>query len=894
MIATALGAARAGRGTALCFDGDAGMGKTTLLDAAVAAAPDFRHLRTVGVEGTTALGHAGLADVVTPLLDLLPAVPEPQRRALDAALGLAGPAEGSRYLVAAGLLSLLSAAAADRPVLLVVDDLQWVDRESRAALLFAVRRLRHDPVAALLACRDSDVDPDVPTHRLAGLAPEPARALLRGLVAAPVADRLVAETGGNPLGLTETARSLTPGQRRGSAALPGVLPVGDRLASALRRSVAGLTPPARRALVLAAAHTGAATVVAALAAEGLDPERAVDEAERAGALVVRDGSLLFRHPLLRAVVWADAAPAERRSAHGSLAARLHDRPEQRVRHLAEAVLGHDDELARALLDAAAQERRRSGHAAAGALAERAAQLTSSPVEAAARRAAAVEDAFLGGDGERVRRLAADVLDGPADDGARSRALLWLGVLEQYAGSVHRARDLLERAAATGSGPVALRAVAELASVGYRTGQPEAMASAARSAAGLADASDPEQEMLARYTEAAALAVAGRWEQAHAPAARALELLETDPVLRDEPRHLALALLAAGWMREPLRAAGFLDRRMDRARALGALGVLPLPLSLVAGGAALLGRHDLAHAWAGEAVELGTELGYAADVAIAHEVAAWQAAARGLPDEAAASLAEARRLAAVAGTDAAAVHVDLVDAFAALCRGDLPHVVAVLERRLRIDDGRLPRGDYPLSVAPDLVEAYLGTGRAADAAALAARHAKRHRDTPDPDIAAHRARLLAMTCDDGAAADAGFAEAHRAHAGGRDPFEAGRTRLLHGSRLRRDGQRVAAREQLRTAGDAFRAMDLSGWAARADDELAATGRTARRGRGAGDQLTSQETRVVVLVARGMTNREIAAALFLSPRTVEHHITSALRKRGMRSRTELAIAQTAGEQ
>ena len=690
------------------------------------------------------MGHAALADLVSPLRDVLPAVPDPQRRALEAVLGWSATAEAERHLVAAALLSLLSAAAAERPVLLVVDDLQWVDRESRAALLFAARRLHHDAVVVLMACRDSDVDPDIPTRHLTGLEAAPARALLRGLVTGPVVDRLVTETGGNPLGLTELARSLSPEQRRGSAALPQVLPVSDRLAAALRRSVGELSALARRALVLAAARAEAGPVVEALAAEGLDADRAVDEAERAGALVLHEGRLGFRHPLLRAVVWADAAPAERRSAHRSLAAALGHRPEQRVRHLAEAVVGYDDEVARALLDAAAAERRRSGYAAAVALTERAAQLVRSPVEAAAYRAAAVQDAFLGGDVRRVHSLAAAVLDGPADGHARGRALLWLGILEQYAGSVPRARELLEQAAAIGSREVRLRAAAELVAVGYRLGVPAVMSSAAGAAAELADADDPEQEMLARYTEAAALAVAGQWAQAHAPAARALELLETHPPLRDEPRYLAIALLATGWMGEPLRAAEFLDRRMDRARELGALGVLPLPLSLVAGGAALLGRHDLAYAWAGEAQELGTELGYAADVGTAHELLAWQAAARGLPEEAGRSLDEARRLAAVAGVLDAAVHVDLVDAFAALCRGDLQRVITVLERRLRIDEGRLPRGDYPLSVAPDLVEAYLGVGRAADAAALADRHAALHRDAPDPDVRAHGARLRAMT------------------------------------------------------------------------------------------------------------------------------------------------------
>ena len=226
------------------------------------------------------------------------------------------------------------------------------------------------------------------------------------------------------------------------------------------------------------------------------------------------------------------------------------------------------------------------------------------------------------------------------------------------------------------------------------------------------------------------------------------------------------------------------------------------LSLIAGGGMLFGRHQEGYALAGEAVELGTELGYVADVAIAYELLAWQQASRGLHAEAGRSLAESRRLTDRAGVSAAAVHVHLIDAYAALCRGDLDRVVELLEGRIAADGGRLPRGDYPLGVAPDLVEAYLGLGRRDDAAALAARHAELHRDSPLPEPRAHAARLAGLLAGDEAAAEAAFAAAYEAHA---DPFEAARTRLLHGSRLRRAGRRVEARPQLRAAADAFAAL-----------------------------------------------------------------------------------------
>ena len=224
----------------------------------------------------------------------------------------------------------------------------------------------------------------------------------------------------------------------------------------------------------------------------------------------------------------------------------------------------------------------------------------------------------------------------------------------------------------------------------------------------------------------------------------------------------------------------------------------------------------------------------------------------------------------------------------LCRGDFPVVVDVLQQRIVVDGGRLPRGDYPLSVAPDLVEAYLALGRRDAALAIAAQHAELHSQTDVPAIRAQVHRIAGMVDDNDDRADESFRQAHELHARGSDPLAAARTRLLHGSRLRRAGNRIAAREQLRIAADAFQSMGLDAWTGRAEGELAATGASARRSPTVGDSLTSQEARVALLVARGQTNREIATALFLSPKTVEHHLTSILRKRGLRSRTELAVS------
>ena len=911
-IAAALENARDGRGSSLCVTGAPGIGKTSLLDAAEAAATGFRALRATGLASEIAIGHAALAEIINPLRDWVPQIPPPQRAALETAMGwsAAGSPRG-RFLVGAAAVSLLSMAAQERPILVLIDDLQWIDRESLVVLLFAARRISRDAVLFLMACRDGSAGTsevaatsEVPTmpelaginqFQLSGLSATDSAALLSQRLTSPtVIARLVDETAGNPLAILETARQLSAAQLRGSAPLPQALPVGHRLGDAFLEHHSDLSVGARRALLLTAVASDqqAGPVAAALRAEGFDPAASLSEVELFGAVVLSGGALTFRHPLIRSAVWQQASPADRRSAHGSLAAALGDRPAESLRHRAEATIGFDDHLAAAVRRLALDERSRLGYAASSALFERAAQLSAAAPAAADALASAIEDAVLSGDVLRARTLARAVGDAAADvpSESRARVLFAVGFLEQNSGSVPESATLLRRAAELGTGTIRLRALVELAQVSYRLGSAQGVAEAADALAAVADLTDPEQEMLARYTQAAALAFAGSWEEARPPGLRALELLESEPALRDDPRYLVIALLAAGWIGEPERAIAYLDRRIDAARARGAIGVLPLALDIIAAGAMVAGQHQLAYANAGEVVELGRELGYVVDVGSASTTLAIELAARGRHDEAAEAISEAKELAVRAGVDGGAVMVHLAEAFCALCRGDFSVVVEVLEQRIAVDDGRLPRGDYPLSVAPDLAEAYLALGRRDDALAIAARHAELHGQARVPELRADALRIAAMVEDDADRADGLFRQAHAEFAQGHDPLAAGRTRLLHGARLRRSGNRIAAREQLRVAADTFRSMGLDLWTERAEAELAATGARARRGTDIGDSLTSQETRVALLVARGQTNRGIAAALFLSPKTVEHHITSILRKRGLKSRTELAVSMT----
>ncbi|WP_167880340.1 AAA family ATPase [Nocardioides guangzhouensis] len=894
-LRTLLADAAAGRCRALLVEGEPGVGKTTLLGAARSLADGFTVLTARGVEAEAGLAHAGLLELLRPVRDLVAEVPDTQAAALGSALGWSpGPAAADGFLVAAATLSLLAARAERGPVLVLVDDLQWVDRESAAAILFAARRLGPDPVAFLLAGRSGTLTQEtpegVPVLSLGGLAAPEATALLPAGTAHPVLEALVAGTGGNPLALLEAGRRLDDAQRIGAAPLPDPLPPGERLNRLYRATLGDLSPAARRAvLLLALSGTGdadLAAVATVLVASGVDPAAAWDEARGYGVLV-RDGARHgFRHPLIRSTVLEDAGTAELVSAHAALAAALPAGHPARVWHRASAATGTEPAVAEDLALHAAADRVRLGHAAASLALERASALTPDPDLAARRLAEAAHDAFLAGDVARVRALVDRVLADGAPDDVRGEALLTLGTLEQYAGSVPRSVEHLTLASSLLTGPPLVRALAEQAMARFRLNDVAGFATCADQIDAVADPDDPEQRLLAAFCGGVALMLAGDLT-AGPPRLAEVRRLADLPKLRADPRALLLTALAAGFTGEVGDAMTVGAPRVEEVRRRGTVGLLVPLLAIRAAGRAWLGDHAGAFADAGEAAELAHHLGYAADASVAVEMTAWQQAARGLHDDARASLDRARALTDRAGTTGAAAHQALTAAFCALCRDDLPGVVTVLEARLAVDGGVGAVGE-PLGVAPLLVEAYVGLGRLDDARALAARFAEVTPPAAPPLSVAlvHRCHLL--TAADDATARASFDAAVEAHSIAWDPFEAARTRLLFGGGLRRAGERVAAREHLAAARDVFASMDLTHSSTRADQELAATGATARRRTGAGEDapLTSQETRVALLAAQGRSNKEIAASLFLSPRTVERHLGNVFRKRGFRTRTELA--------
>jgi DNA-binding CsgD family transcriptional regulator len=422
---------------------------------------------------------------------------------------------------------------------------------------------------------------------------------------------------------------------------------------------------------------------------------------------------------------------------------------------------------------------------------------------------------------------------------------------------------------------------------FRLNEPDGIAEAAARIDAAADVTDPEQRLLARFTTGVAAMLRG---DLGAGLARFTEVrsVALSDALAEDPRAPLLLGLAAGFSGDVAEAMAAGATRVDDIRRRGALGLLVPALAIRAAGRAWIGDHAGAFADAGEAAELAEQIDYAADASVAAEMLAWQSAARGLHDDAAAALARARALTDRAGTTRVAAHQALTAAFCALCRDDLARVTELLEARIAVDGGVGALGE-PLGVAPLLVEAYVGLGRTDDAIMLTERYAATTPSAAPAATTALVARCLCITARADSAADAAFADAVDAHSVAGDPFEAARTRLLYGARTRRAGNRVAARDHLRAAHEAFVDMDLTHWARRAADELAATGATARRrGPEVDEALTSQETRVALLVAQGMSNREVAAALFLSPKTVERHLGNVFRKRGFRSRVDLARA------
>jgi DNA-binding CsgD family transcriptional regulator len=895
-IEQALAAAREGRSAALLISGEAGIGKTALLEHAVASADGFQLLRARGYESERDLPYAGLHALLGPILDLRERIPEVQARALGTALAVEAPAPHDPFAVPAGVLSLLAAAAEDQPVLAIVDDAHWLDDETLRAVLFAGRRLGSDSLALVIATRLDEargIDAaGLPSLALGRLDDAAARALIEeeaGALDASVAEALVSLAAGNPLALHELPRALSDAQRKGAEPLPVGLPAGSGIERAFSRRIAELPEASRSALTIAATlETGRLDqCLAAVAEAGLAPDE-LDAAEAAGLLRIDDASVSFRHPLLRTLAYQRAAPSERRRAHAAVAAVVTD-PAVRAWHLSSAAVGPDEEAA-AALDEAARIARRIGAPAAAALASaRAAELTPEPASKLVRLVAAAADHAAAGRVDwALERIDEAEAIGPEGDAAAELRML-RGRAETRGGNAGEGRVLLvaEAERVAGDDPVAAAALyLEAGIADLMLGDSFTMIDDADRASALAEGRSAEVTGLAVLERAVALApIGGAQESERLLSELEPLLLQGDP-LPPYAELIAFAGQVATWFERFDFAEQLLNRQLAAARAASAVGRLVYPLASLSYLNWRRGRWTQAFADAEEAVRLARDTGQLAQLSNALCALAWIEAGRGDAQAAAEHNAEALRIIEQMGNRTPfAIYVHASLGFASLTEERTDAAVDALQRAQQIFEHLGGAEPAMLLFQPDRIEALARAGRRDDAVAALQQLEGQAQSTGRTWAHAVTARCHGMLAgeDD---FRGHFERALEWHAQADMPFERARTLLALGERLRRAGHRADSRPHLEAAGAVFERLGAKPWLGRAEAELRSTGRTVRARDAPSDELTPSELQVALRVAEGLTNREVAGVLFLSPKTVEHHLSSIYRKLGVRSRTELA--------
>jgi DNA-binding CsgD family transcriptional regulator len=885
---------RAGHGHALVVRGEPGIGKTTLLDAlAERCDGDVAVLRARGVETEAELAFSALSDLLAPVLDDLAALPAPQSAALAAALALAPPAPGERLAVCVATVGLLRAAAARRPVVAVIDDVQWLDASSRECILYAARRASGS-IAVALAVRDPWVALDpLPEVRL---APLPAEASLEVLgraapdLAPPVAAALAEAAAGNPLALVELPATLTPDQRAGAVALERPIAPSDRLHGAFAGRLRELDPLSRRALLVAATHTGDDLTAICAACERAGTDAALlTHAEDRGLVRIGAGTVRFAHPIIRGAAYHAASPRERRRAHGALAWALTD--ERRAWHLAAATVGPDEDVAVELERVGRDAAARRAFAPASTALERAARLSPVRTAADARLLSAGEMAGAGGAQERALALLEEAASTAEDGELRARAQHLRGRIMAW-GSPAEATQLLvaeaERAAAHDRVLAAtmLADAANGSAQGNRYHRAEALAT--RAVALLGDDGDSPARASVLAMLGFVLLLRGRAPQA-VPALREAERLAQglDPLGPHWPwLHV---LLRARIMLEELEQAWVESTALcERAREAGALTTLGGALLVAADVAFRLGDWTAADDLTLEAVRVTGDTGQPSWRGFALSTRARLTAARGLERESRDAMRAALDIAESAGIAAGLRFVHGTLGFLELGVGHVEAAIDQLEIVERVLYGSGLEEPTLVPWAPDLVEAYLRAGSAEHARRALARVERQAASSGTAFAGAAAARCRGMLEED---FDAAFAEALAFDDARPMPFERARTLLALGRRLHRARRRAEARERLREALTGFERLGAEAWAAQARVELRAAG--ARRRSARSDAFTPQELRVIAAVRRGASNREIAAELFLSTKTIEFHLRQIYRKLGVRSRTQLVAALASRE-
>jgi DNA-binding CsgD family transcriptional regulator len=885
---------RAGRSRALVVRGQPGIGKTALLTYASDTASDFQVIRAEGVESGMELPFASLRQLCRPMLDRLDRLPDPQRDALAVAFGLQSGHAPDRFLVGVAVLGLLSEVAADQPLLCLIDDAQWLDQASAQALAFAARRLDAESVAIIFGTRDPAERGNLAGAELAlaGLSDADARVLLASVIPGRldqrVRDRIIAESGGNPLALLELPRGVTTAELAGGFGVAGTLPLAGRIEHSFLQQIAQLPESTRRLLLLAAAEPLGDPALLWHAADRLGiAVEAADAAESDGLLTL-GGRVTFRHPLVRAAIYRSAAPDDRREAHRALAEATDPQldPDRRAWHLAHGAAGPDEDIAAELERSAGRAQARGGFAAAAAFLERSAALTPDPAQRGARALAAAQAKFDAAAPDRayellamaetarldeLQRVRVDVLRAQiafARSGSDALALMLAAAKRLEPLHAGLARDALREALGAAlfagrlSGAVGVREVAEAARVAR---------------AGTSSQSPTALDLLldglvTRFTEGYAASVVPL--RRHLKAMQ--EVLREHGIAGREVR-FAWGVSPEVWDDEAWHELA--SRGVQLARDTGALGALPVGLTYHAGLLVFAGELAAAAALIDEADAIAAATG----VAHFDYASPLLAALRGHETQALEMIEACLKPAIARGEGRAIGHAEHATAVLYNGLGRYPTALAAAQRACEYED----LGVFGWALV-ELVEAGARSGTYEVAAAALERLAERTRASGTDWALGIEARSRALLTDSQTAWRL-YREAIDLLARSRITVHLARAHLLYGEWLRHENRRTDARKSLRTAHEMFVSMGADGFADRAARELGAAGeRVHQSTMSTATQLTVRELQIARLASDGLSNPEIAAQLFVSRRTIEYHLNKIFSKLAISTRNQLHVA------
>ncbi|MCW3056875.1 MAG: ATP-dependent transcriptional regulator, MalT-like, LuxR family, partial [Solirubrobacterales bacterium] len=890
-----LEAVRDGESRVLVVRGEPGVGKSALLEYAARQASGFRAAHAAGVQSEIELPFAGLQQLCSPMLDHLERLPAPQRDALDTAFGLTDGTAPDRFLVALAVLSLLSEVAEERPLVCLVDDAQWLDRESVQAFEFVAGRLYAESVALVFAARPSGEEQTLaglPELVVEGLCNGDARALLHSVVIWPlderVRDRIIAETRGNPLALLELPRGLTPAKLAGGFGLPDPMPLASRIEESFQRRLSPLPADTRQLLLLAAAEPVGDSLLLSRAAERLGIASEAAGAAESDGLVEFGSRVTFRHPLVRSAIYRSASPRERRTAHRALADATDPEidPDRRAWHGAQAAEGPDEAVAAELERSAGRAQARGGLAAAAAFLERSAALTFDSGRRAERALAAAQARAQAGEPDAALGLLAMAEVGPLDELERAQVDL---LRAQVAFAVNRGSEvpplLLAAAKRLESLDIGLARETYLDAlwaalfVGRLTSG-AGLLDVAQAARGAPPSSQPPRTADALLDGLALLVAEGH--TAGAPTlVRALTAFRSERMSRaDEIRWLHIACRAAVDLWDDESWNVLATRHVQLARDAGALNELPIALNTRIGVHLNAGELTAAASLIEEVDGITKATGTHVAPYGALGLAAWQGREAEAFELFEASLKEV----VSRGEGVGLTVIEWASAQVYNSLGRYEDALAAAQQSTEHPEELL----FATWGLVELIEAATRTGKAALATDALERLAQTTRATGTDWGLGIEARSRALLSE-GEAAERLYREAIERLGRSRVRVALARAHLVYGEWLRRERRRTDAREQLRTAHEMFMTMGADGFAERARRELLATGETARkRTVETRSQLTPQETQVAQLARDGLSNPEIGARLFISPSTVQYHLRKVFMKLDINSRMQLARA------